>query len=39
MSDNNITNFVDKATSEYLIGTDWGMNMQLCDYLNNDPGK
>ena len=25
---------VDKATSEYLIGADQGMNMTICDMIN-----
>jgi len=37
MSEANIINIIDKATSEYLIGTDWSLNLQLCDALNNDP--
>ncbi len=37
MSEQVLINLVDKATSEYLIQTDWAVNMQLCDTLNNDP--
>eukprot|EP00850_Spirogloea_muscicola_P020477 SM000217S06859 [mRNA] locus=s217:187477:192623:+ [translate_table: standard] len=28
---------VDKATSDMLLGPDWGMNMEICDSLNQDP--
>eukprot|EP00850_Spirogloea_muscicola_P009820 SM000056S17938 [mRNA] locus=s56:241113:246286:+ [translate_table: standard] len=28
---------VDKATSDMLLGPDWGMNMEICDSLNHDP--
>ncbi|EFJ08768.1 hypothetical protein SELMODRAFT_44205, partial [Selaginella moellendorffii] len=30
---------VDKATSDLLIGPDWGRNLEICDALNNDPGQ
>ena len=28
---------VHKATSELLVGPDWTMNMEICDFCNNSP--
>jgi|EP00945_MAST-04E_sp_MAST-4E-sp1_P005749 hypothetical protein len=30
---------VDAATSEYLLGPDWGKNMEICDDINRKPGS
>ncbi|GAQ78923.1 VHS and GAT domain containing protein [Klebsormidium nitens] len=32
-----ISSLVEKATSDLLLGPDWGMNMDLCDHINRDP--
>jgi hypothetical protein len=29
---------IDKATSNDLIAPDWGANMEVVDFINNDPG-
>ncbi|XP_024519677.1 TOM1-like protein 4 [Selaginella moellendorffii] len=34
-----VASLVDKATSDLLIGPDWGRNLEICDALNNDPGQ
>jgi hypothetical protein len=31
-----LISLVDKATSEYLVKTDWDVVMQICDTLNRD---
>ena len=29
---------IEKATSNALIAPDWGANMEVVDFINNDPG-
>lgn len=35
----NASTLIDKATSDLLIGPDWGMNLEICDMINYDPGQ
>ncbi|KAJ7516664.1 hypothetical protein O6H91_22G066800 [Diphasiastrum complanatum] len=39
MAMGSVTVLVDKATSDLLIGPDWGMNLEICDLINRDTGQ
>ena len=36
-SNSPIVQLVEKATSEFLTGPDWGLTMEICDNLNRSP--
>ena len=36
MTDTHLVTLVDKATSEYLVQTDWTVVLQICDTLNRE---
>lgn len=35
----NYGKLIDDATSELLLGPDWGRNLQICDILSTDPER
>jgi hypothetical protein len=33
----NFSALVEKATNDYLIDSDWAVNMEICDIINGAP--